>query len=144
MPEVRIRINSEPFTSPNPTTGRALYDLAELGEDRELFRETHGDRKDALIRRDATEVHLKEDEHLYSEKVVTIVVEGKPHRWPEDQMISYDQVVRLEIPKYPNGITYAVKYSDGPPRNPEGPLLPGEKVKVKEGMIFNVSETGQS
>lgn len=144
MHEIRIRINSEPFKSPDPTTGQALYELAELGQDRDLFRETHGERKDALIRRDLTEIHLKEDEHFYSEKIVTIIVEGKPHRWPEDQMISYDQIVKLEVPNYPNGITYAVKYSDGPPRYREGPLLPGEKVKVKEGMIFNVSETGQS
>jgi Multiubiquitin len=143
MHAVRILVNNEELQSHTPTTGRALYELAELGEDRELFHETN-DPKDALVRRDATEIHLKEDEHFYSEKIVTIIVEGKPHRWPEDQLISFDQVVKLEIPKYPNGIIYAVKYSDGPPRNPEGPLLPGEKVKVKEGMIFNVSETGQS
>lgn len=144
MQEVRIRINREPFTSPNPTTGRALYELGEISEDRELFREDHGDREDALVRRDAAEIHLKEEEHFYSEKLVTIIVEGKPHRWPEDQLISYDQVVKLAIKDYPNGKTYAVKYEDGPPRNPEGPLLQGEKVKVKEDMYFNVSDTGQS
>jgi hypothetical protein len=144
MHEIPIRINSESLKSPNPTTGQALYELAELGEDRDLFRETHGDRKDGLIRRDLTEIHLRENEHFYSEKVVTIIVEGRPHRWPEDQLISFDQVVKLEIKDYPNGKTYAVKYGDGPPRNPEGLLLPGEKVKVKEDMWFNVSETGQS
>jgi hypothetical protein len=144
MHDVRIRINREPFTSPTPTTGRALYELGEIGEHRELFRETSGDHEDALVRRDSTEIHLKEDEHFYSEKIVTIIVEGKPHRWPEDQMISYEQVVKLEVPDYPNGITYSVKYKDGPAHYREGPLAPGGKVKVKEGMIFNVSETGQS
>lgn len=143
MSEVRILINNEEVKSPTPTTGRALYELAELGEDRELFRETHGG-NDALVRRDDVEIHLKENEKFYSEKVVTIIVEGKPHRWPEDRLISYDQVVKLAVPDYPNGRTYAVKYGDGPPRNPEGPLLQGEKVKVKEEMFFNVSDTGQS
>ena len=59
-------------------------------------------------------------------------------------MISYEQVVKLEVPNYPNGITYSVKYKDETARYREGPLAPGGKVKVKEGMIFNVSETGQS
>jgi hypothetical protein len=141
---VRIKINREEFRSPTPTTGQALYKLGEIGEHRELFREAEGDHKEVLIPRDSTEVHLKDGERFYSEKTVTIIVEGKPHRWPEDQLISYDQVVKLAIKDYPNGKTYAVKYGDGPPRNPEGPLLPNEKVKVKEDMFFNVSDTGQS
>jgi hypothetical protein len=144
MNEVEIRINNEPLRSPTPTTGHALYKLGEIGEHRELFRETEGDRKDVLVPRDSAEIHLMEHEHFYSEKFVTIIVEGTRHRWPEDQLISYDQVVKFAIKDYPNGKTYAVKYSDGPPRNPEGPLLQGEKVKVKEGMFFNVSDTGQS
>ena len=144
MQEVRILINREPFNSPTPTTGRALYELGEIGQDRELFREDRGDHEDALVRRDATEIHLKEDEHFYSERLVTIIIEGTPHRWPEDQMISYDQVVKLEVPNYPDGKTYAVKYSHGPVHYRDGVLTPGGKVKVREGMIFNVSETGQS
>jgi hypothetical protein len=100
--------------------------------------------KDRIVPRDDAEIHLKENEKFYSEKIVTIIVEGKPHRWPEDQLISYDQVVKLAIKDYPNGKKYAVKYGDGPPRNPEGPLLQGEKVKVKEDMFFNVTDTGQS
>src|SRR5271167_3490187 len=102
MHEVRILINNEELKSPTPTTGRALYKLAELGEDRELFRETH-EGKDRIVPRDDAEIHLKENEKLYSEKIVTIIVEGKPHRWPEDQLISYDQVVELTIKDYPNG-----------------------------------------
>lgn len=141
---VRIEINREEFRSPTPTTGKALYELAELGEHRELVREPEGDQKEAVIPGDSTVIHLKEGERFYSEKTVRIIVEGKAHRWPEDRLISYDQVVKLAIKDYPNGKTYAVKYGDGPPRNPEGPLLQGEKVKVKEDMYFNVSDTGQS
>lgn len=142
--DVRIQINREDYPSPTPTTGEALYKLAEIGEHRELFREGSGGHKDRLIPRDAKEIHLKEGEHFYSEKVVTIIVEGKPHRWPEDELISFEEVVKLEVPNYPNGITYSVKFRDGPPRNPKGTLAADEKVKVKEGMIFNVAETGQS
>ena len=60
--------------------------------------------------------------------------------------ITYAEVVTLEVPDYPKhpDITYSVKYSNGPAHKPEGTLSLGGKVKVKNGMIFNVSETGQS
>ena len=77
---------------------------------------------------------------------VTIIVEGTPHQWPKNDLISYVQVVTLEVPSYSpsSGISYAVKYTRGQGNKPEGILAPGESVKVKDGMIFNVSETGQS
>ncbi len=80
------------------------------------------------------------------EKTVTIFVEGTPHRWPKGEKITYAQVVTLEVPDYAQHpeITYAVKYRNGPGHKPEGILPPGGSIKVQEGMVFNVSETGQS
>jgi hypothetical protein len=144
--DVHIQIDREPYTSPTPTTGEALYKQAKIGEHRELFREADGEHKDKVVPRDATEIHLKEGEHFYSEKTVTIIVEGTAHQWPEGAEISYVKVVRLEVPDYhkDSPITYSVKYKNGPAHHPEGTLSPGGKVKVKQGMIFSVSETGQS
>lgn len=76
-------------------------------------------------------------------KLVTIVVEGHPHSWPKDE-ITFEEVVRLEFPNYSPDVTYSIKYKRGHGNKPEGILAPGESVKVKEGMVFNVSETGQS
>ena len=78
-------------------------------------------------------------------KIVTIVVEGTQHEWTKDE-IKYAEVVTLEVPDYSSHpeITYSVKYKNGHGNKPEGILAPGGSVKVKEGMIFNVSETGQS
>ncbi len=78
-------------------------------------------------------------------KNVTIVVEGTPHEWPKAE-ITYAEVVTLEVPGYAttSGITYSVKYTKGHGEKPEGILVPGASVKAKEGMIFSVSETGQS
>ncbi len=78
-------------------------------------------------------------------KTHMIIVEGTPHEWPEEE-ITYAQVVTLEVPDYSQHpeITYAVIYKGGPRNKPEGILSPGASVKVREGMIFNVSETGQS
>jgi len=79
-------------------------------------------------------------------KTVTIIVEGTPHEWPKDEKITYAEVVTLEVPDYAQhpDRTYSVKYKNGHGDKPEGILSPGGSVKVKEGMVFSVSETGQS
>ena len=78
-------------------------------------------------------------------KTVTIIVEGTPHEWPKGE-ITYAEVVTLEVPDYAQHpeITYSVKYKKGHGDKPEGILVPGASVRVKDGMIFSVSETGQS
>lgn len=83
---------------------------------------------------------MKEDK-----KRVTIIVEGTPHEWPRLE-IKYEEVVTLEVPDYAQHpeITYSVKYKRGHGDKPEGILSPGGSVKVKEGMVFSVSPTGQS
>ena len=80
-----------------------------------------------------------------SKKLVTIVVEGTLHEWPKEE-ITYAEVVTLEVPDYAQHpeITYSVSYKRGHGNKPEGILVPGASVKVKEGMVFYVSETGQS
>lgn len=85
-------------------------------------------------------------EHAVESKTVTIVVEGTQHEWPKNSDITYAQVVTLEVPDYPEHqeITYAITYRNGHGNKPEGVLAPGGSVKVKEGMVFNVSESGQS
>ena len=79
------------------------------------------------------------------EKHVTIIVNGAAHEWPKGE-ITYAEVVTLDVPDYlqHTEITYSVKYKNGHGNKPEGILSPGGSVKVKEGMIFSVSPTGQS
>lgn len=78
-------------------------------------------------------------------KTMTIIVEGTPHEWAADE-ITYDEVISLEVPDHDEHpeITYSVKYTRGHGKKPEGILSPGGSVKVKDGMVFSVSETGQS
>lgn len=78
-------------------------------------------------------------------KMVTIIVEGTEHEWPKHE-ITFAQVVTLEVSDYAAHpeITYSVTYKRGHGEKPEGVLVPGGSVKVKDKMVFNVSETGQS
>jgi hypothetical protein len=80
------------------------------------------------------------------EKSVTIVVNGTEHEWTKGDKITYAQVVTLDVPDYPQHteISYSIKYKNGHGEKPEGILSPGGDVKVKEGMSFSVSDTGES
>ena len=146
--EVRIHIDQQPYKSVAPTTGEALYKLGHVEPGLRLYREVEGDREDPGIENGPEIVHLKEDQHFHSGKPrgVTIIVNGTPHQWDRPE-ISYVEVVTLFDPTYPKHpeTTYSVKYRNGPSRNPEGIMSAGGKpVKVKEGMIFHVSPTGES
>lgn len=142
---VRIHIDREERESPNPTTGEALYHLGHVAEHRELFREVGGDREDELIPRDATIIHLNQDEHFYSQTAVTVVVNGEPHEVTETRL-SFSEVVKLAYPVPPSGtcIEFTVTYRDGPPANPKGTLTAGHSVKIKNKMKFDVTATDRS
>lgn len=79
------------------------------------------------------------------DKEVTIVVNTKPHPWTEE--ISYVEVVQLAYPGAElsnEQITYTVKYRRGMGNKPEGSLVDGKSVKVKDGMTFDVTKTDRS
>lgn len=141
--QLRIHIDRQSYESPNPTSGHALYKLADVGHHEKLFRETKGDQEDELISNDDTEVHLHEGEHFYSQKVITIYVNGTEESWTH-RKISYDQAVKLAFPHGPFGgdIRYSVSWTK--PDGQEGSLRPGHSVVVVEGMIFDVRNTDKS
>jgi hypothetical protein len=141
---VRIHINREAYQSPNLTTGEALYVLGDIPKHEKLYREVGGDKEDKLVSRDDAHVHLTEDEHFYSQKVFSILVNGDEHD-VDEKNISYAQVVDLYLGSGGNPSNeYLVKYSHGPVENPSGTLAPGQKVMVKDGMRFRVAGTGES
>jgi hypothetical protein len=144
---VRIHIDQKPYDSPNPTTGGALYVLGRVPPGLDLYREVTGDHEDPAIKNGPEGVHLKEDEHFHSgpPKDITIIVNGTPHEWSKPK-ITYAEVVTLDVPDYPQHpeVTYSVTYKRGSGHKPEGILSPGASVRAREGMVFNVSPTGQS
>jgi hypothetical protein len=74
--------------------------------------------------------------------VVDIIVNTRPHMWRQKD-ITFEQVVELAYPGQgydPAGTT--VEYSRGPGKDKS--LRPGEKVNVKEGMIFDVEAANRS
>jgi hypothetical protein len=143
--KVRIHIDREACESPNPTTGEALYRLAHIAGHRELFREVDGDKEDEFVPRDGQKVRLKQDEHFYSQKAITIMVNGEPEETVETRL-SFDDLVKIAFPVPPTGqcIEFTVTYRDGPPANPKGTLTEGHSVKLKNRMKFDVTPTDRS
>jgi Multiubiquitin len=143
--EVRIHIDRQPYESPDPTTGAALYILGKISGHRELFREVDGDHEDELVPNDAASVRLKKDEHFYSERDFHIIVNAR-QKVVTQKVLSFAQIVALAFdnpPTAPN-LMFTVTYRNVPRQNPEGSLLEGQSVKIKDKMVFNVTPTDKS
>jgi len=87
----------------------------------------------------------QEDQQAHHKKAVTIVVNGRPKEVTEKNL-TFDEVVALAFDPVPSGpnIEITVAYRRGEGKKPAGTLVEGETVKVKDGMIFDVTATDKS
>lgn len=78
-------------------------------------------------------------------KEFDIIVNGRQKVVTEKE-ISFAEIVALAFDNPPTGsnIIFTVTYRKGEGHKPEGTLIAGGKVKVKDGMIFNVTATDKS
>jgi hypothetical protein len=60
--------------------------------------------------------------------------------------LTFEQLVTYAFPTAPSGdnVLFTISYRRGHGDKPEGSLLAGESVKVKDGMVFVVSATDKS
>jgi len=78
-------------------------------------------------------------------KEFSIFVNGRQKTWA-DKEITFEQVVGLgfENPFSNPKTSYTVTYKKGEDKKPEGQMVAGDKVRVKDGMIFNATPTDKS
>ncbi|HEX3462521.1 MAG TPA: multiubiquitin domain-containing protein [Candidatus Elarobacter sp.] len=64
----------------------------------------------------------------------------------DEPYLSFEQVVELAYPDPTPGkdYDYTVTYDKGPKENPEGEMVAGDTVKIKNEMVFNVTQTDRS
>jgi len=76
---------------------------------------------------------------------ITIIVNGT-QKTVEKGELTFDEIVNLAFdePPYGENTLFSVTYRRGQGNKPEGILAPGESVKVKDGMIFDVTATDKS
>ena len=79
-------------------------------------------------------------------KEYTIYVNSRPRQVLAKEFLSFEEVVILAFgtfEKAPN-IVYTVTYRRGDGNKPAGSLVDGESVRIKDGMIFDVTRTDKS
>ena len=88
---------------------------------------------------------MSNDNGTVSGQHFKVVVNGREKIVTQHEL-SYVDVVRLafENPEFNESIVYTVTYKRGPDHKPEGTMVNGDVVKVKPGMIFNVTRTDKS
>lgn len=78
-------------------------------------------------------------------KVITIIVNAR-QRQVEKGELTFGEIVALAFDPVPSGdnVDITITYRRGTGNKPEGQLAPGTSVKVKDGMIFDVTATDRS
>jgi hypothetical protein len=69
------------------------------------------------------------------------IVNGRPRETFKDEL-TYDEVVRMAFGEPEPDVVYTVAYAN--PHGHDGTLAEGQSVKVKNGMVFNVTRTNRS
>ena len=79
------------------------------------------------------------------EKEITVIINGTPEIVTEKKL-SFAQIVELAYGHPPEGgyIVYTVTYERGHGNKPEGSIIEGDELRVKEGMLINVTRTDKS
>ncbi len=85
------------------------------------------------------------DHDNHRDQDFTIVVNGR-EKTVTGKELSFAQLVALAFDTPPTGdnIIFTITYRRGQGEKPEGSLVEGETVKIKKGMIFNVTATDKS
>lgn len=135
----------EIVTRPSQTVA-SLRGLFKLDDGTDLLRDYESPR-DELI--DEDYVRFADGPVFISrpatDRKITIIVNARPREW-SGRTITFDQVVSLAFNPVRTEpfILYTVMYSRGPKTNPEGELVAGGSVLVKNKMVFLVTETDRS
>ena len=79
------------------------------------------------------------------EKEYTIILNGREMVVTQHEL-SYEELVQLAFGNPPAGDTtvYTVSYRRGEGNRPEGSLVAGQSLKVKNGMLIDVTPTDRS
>jgi hypothetical protein len=72
-----------------------------------------------------------------------IITNGQKHDVPGEQ-ITFEQLVVLAFGEVKPNTVYRITYTKGPKENREGTMSPGDKVVVKNEMVFNVTPSDKS
>lgn len=118
---------------------------ASIPDDHELVLDSAGDRP--ISDDDVVRLKRKGVERIRSRPVEKIcIIVNTREKWVEPGKITFAELIALAFPNVPQGpnTAFTVSFRKGRGDKPEGTLIEGEMVKLKKGMVFNVSATDKS
>lgn len=110
------------------------------------------------IRKGDVEVSFKDDvEHRLAitktscfvscqrEEIECVIVNAREKAWRNEE-ISFNDIIKLAYSEVStnSNVIYTINYKRGVPSKPEGSMVKGEVIYVKNKMIFNVTQTNKS
>jgi hypothetical protein len=104
-----------------------------------------GRRSDVMAPERAGVGNETKEQLMSAEKTVTVIVNARAKEITA-KLLTFGEVVALAFDAPPTGdnVMFTVTYRRGHGSKPEGSLVAGEAVIVKEGMVFNVTATDKS
>ena len=89
--------------------------------------------------------HGDKDHGRPDEKGFSIIVNGR-EKTVENEELTFDRIIALAFHDPPTGefICFTITYRCAGGRKPEGTLIEGESVKVRDGTVINVTVTDKS
>lgn len=129
--------------------GIQLKELAKISPEAVIFLDIEEGWEDDLIENDeVVDLARPGVEHFITQAKpikIQLIVNATPHEWSQ-KAISFEQVVTLAFGGFdPNpNRGYTVTFSRGPASKPEGTMVKGSVVSVKNKMVFDVTATDKS
>ena len=116
-----------------------------IPDDHELFLDSKRDR--TIEDDDVVRLKAKGVERIASRLPLKIcIIINTVEEYVASRYLTFEELAVLAFPgtQVTPNTEYTVSYRKGPGNHPEGSLIGGETVKLKKGMIFDVSETDKS
>jgi hypothetical protein len=89
---------------------------------------------------------IAEEQVRKTEKVTFHIIVNTRPKEVHKHVLTFDEITKLAFPNTDgiNNPIFTVSYKNADQKPPQGTLVQGESVTIKNGTIFNVTRTGQS
>lgn len=128
-------------------SGATIKRLAEVkGEHTDVWLDAAGGHDRLIDDKELVDLASPGTERFVTRKISIAIKVNSRHRDVDHRVLSYWEVVKLAYPEAvpSDQIIYSIDYASGPHQNPNGSMVEGQTVLIKEGMKFYVTPTDKS
>ena len=124
-----------------------LREYGQIPDDHDLVVDSRRDQ--VLESDDVVDLNRKGVERILSrpaEDLEICIIVNARQKTVSMRRLTFEELIKIAFANPPTGenICFTVTFRNGPRNRPEGSLVDGGRVRVKKGMVFNVSSTDKS